>query len=100
MGHNLLACLAYRTACYFRKLGIPNAVTLCQPLKDFILKELSETGADGEGNYIERNFAEIEKSSDNPQSSFHGRRGQVHMLGAVFDLFIAGMMMRIQTILS
>ena len=74
-------------------MGVKSTIDYCMPLKHFIDKELEMTTADDKGNYIERNMAEIDNASGDEASSFHGKRGQVHMFGGILDLFIAGIVM-------
>ena len=70
----------------------------CKPLADFVQNEIDTTAfGDSQGNYIERNLAEVEKNNGDPTSSFHGRRGRIHMWGGVMDLFNAGRKIIYQT---
>ena len=47
-------------------------------------------GPDSNGFFIERFLAETEKNRDNTSSSFHGKDGEIHLVGHLRDVFSAG----------
>ncbi len=68
--------------------GIENMVDISKPLMNMIRQECSESGPDPTGDFIERYKDRM--ASAPPSSTFHGSDGNLHMLGSVFDIFIAG----------
>ena len=63
---------------------------LCEPLYALIDEEISSNAPQEDGNLIERSLMEIERNTSDPTSSFHGRRGLLHLRGSIGDLFLAG----------
>lgn len=65
-----------------------------------LLSAIGKTSADEKGNFIERNLAEIELHKDDEDSCFHDKTGFMHMKGMLMDLFVAGTLREILTVLK
>ena len=68
-------------------LGFKTVVDSCFPIKK---AEVKKYNPDPNGNYIERNLAEIESHKSDPDHVFNPKRGRMHMVATLFDLFLAG----------
>lgn len=71
-----------------RAAGIPTLPDYAQPMKRMVGREIERSRPDPEGSFIERFLAQIEGSE--ADSSFHGVKGRVQLLGTAMDLFVAG----------
>lgn len=78
--------------CYLllKNLGLKTVVDYCTPILNLLKNELKKYQPESQGNFIERHLAQLEKHKDDKESVFYGQRGQVHLLGTVFDLFNGG----------
>lgn len=71
-------------------LGLKTVVDACFPIKNMLDAEVKKYNPDPNGNYIERNLAEIESHNNDPDHVFNPKRGRMHMVATLFDLFLAG----------
>ena len=77
----------------FNFLSLDTISARMRPLRKFLLDEMEQTKSDSEGYFTERFLAEKQKNDElgNYEETFFGKRGEVHILGTLMDLFIAGM---------
>lgn len=78
--------------CYLiaKYLGLSTVVDKCMPVINLLKAEITKYQPDFDGNYIERHLAQMQKHKDDKDSVFCGQRGDIHLVGTLFDLFNAG----------
>ena len=72
------------------RLGFELKLMRCEPVSQFIKREISDAKIDPRGSYLERGVAELERAKDDPKAFFHGQRGRTQLYGGALDLFLAG----------
>ena len=60
------------------------------PIVNLIKNEVDQSHPDSDGNFIERNLAEIAAHDEDNDHVFHKSRGIMHLKATILDLFFAG----------